>query len=185
MYKALKDKETLRSNITQKKKQYTQEQLGYLSQEVLMTLEITGAFVDARKIFIYHSLPDEVQTTGFIEKWCDRKEFYLPVVVNDDLVFRKYLPSTTFNASKLGVKEPDGLDFTDYDKVDLVIVPGMAFDRKKNRMGRGKGYYDRFLPRLKAPKMGICFDFQLYDSIPFDADDVKMDLIVSENDLIW
>lgn len=61
----------------------------------------------------------------------------------------------------------------------------MAFDRKMNRMGRGKAYYDRFLPKVKVPKLGICFEFQLFDEIPADRNDVKMDYIVSENELIW
>ena len=81
--------------------------------------------------------------------------------------------------------EPVGENFMNYNKVDLIIIPGVAFDRKKNRMGRGKGYYDRFLSKMKAPKMGICFEFQLFDDIPNDENDVKMDYIVSENELIW
>jgi 5-formyltetrahydrofolate cyclo-ligase len=64
-------------------------------------------------------------------------------------------------------------------------VPGIAFDRKMNRLGRGKGYYDRFLSKISAPKIGICFDFQLLDKIPAESTDIKMDYIVSENELIW
>ncbi|MDR0824138.1 MAG: 5-formyltetrahydrofolate cyclo-ligase [Prevotella sp.] len=179
------EKERLRKEITSIKKKCTSEELYNRSEEVLSVLEITGAFQEAKTIFIYNSLNDEVQTSDFIRKWSNKKDFYLPVVAGEDIVFRLYTPSTDFQQSSLGIMEPVGDDYTEYGKVDLVIVPGVAFDRKLNRMGRGKGFYDRFLPRVPATKIGICFDFQLFDSIPTEPNDIKMDFVVSENDLIW
>lgn len=180
-----KNKENLRLEIAQKKRQFAPEQLEFSSQEVMMTLEITGVFADAKNILIYNNLPDEVATMDFIEKWSKEKIFFLPVVKGNDLVFRKYISGMSFQSSKLGIAEPIGDDLVDYKKIDLVIVPGVAFDRTKNRMGRGRGYYDRFLKKISVPKIGICFDFQLLDEIPISDNDVKMDYIVSENDLIW
>lgn len=178
-------KDKLRKEIASIKSRYSPEQLAILSQEVLATLEITGVFQDAKTIFIYNNLKDEVQTIDFIEKWKEEKNFYLPVIDRDNLQFRKYVSSGGMNKSSLGIYEPNGDNFTDYKKVDLIIVPGIAFDRKMNRLGRGKGYYDRFLPKLSAPRAGICFEFQLKDQIPSDANDIKMDYIISENELIW
>lgn len=180
-----REKEKLRKQISSLKKEFTVEQLSLCSEEVLSVVELTGVFQEARIIFIYNGICDEVQTIDFIRKWGYEKEFYLPVVVNDNLVFRKWNSNIDFKQSSFGILEPMGEDFANYDKVDLVIVPGMAFDRRMNRMGRGKGYYDRFLKKLNAPKMGVCFDFQLLDKIPFDDDDIKMDYLVSENELIW
>ena len=179
------EKEQLRKEIFLHKKGHTSEDLYNRSEEVLSVLEITGAFQEAKTIFIYNSLEDEVQTYDFIHKWDNEKDFYLPVVTGDDIVFRACGLSTSFKQSSYGIMEPVGENFTQYNKVDLIIVPGVAFDRKMNRMGRGKGFYDRFLPKTSAPKMGICFDFQLFDTIPSGTDDVKMDFIVSENELIW
>lgn len=178
-------KQKLRREIALRKKEYTLDQLKAFSEEVLSVVEITGVFQDAKTIFIYHNLEDEVQTIDFIKRWSDKKQFYLPVVVDDDLVFRKYTSEMEFQQSSMGINEPIGIDFADYKKVDLIIIPGVAFDRKKNRMGRGKGYYDRFLQKISAPKMGICFEFQLLNDIPIDNNDIKMDYVVSENDLIW
>ena len=63
---------------------------------------------------------------------------------------------------------------------DLIIVPGVAFDRHGNRIGRGKGYYDRFLcQHLDVKRIGICFDFQLVDEVPTDPLDIKMDEVIS------
>lgn len=185
MHNIKQAKDLLRKRISLLKKEHTKEELSDLSSEVLSVLEITGIFQESKTIFIYNNLEDEVQTSGFIKRWSESKDFYLPVIVGDDIVFRKSSPSIEFNESSFGIMEPEGQDFTDYNKVDLIIVPGIAFDRKKNRMGRGKGYYDRFLKKIKAPKIGICFEFQLFENIPADENDVMMDYIVSENELIW
>ena len=60
----------------------------------------------------------------------------------------------------------------------MVVVPGMAFDAQGNRLGRGKGYYDRFLPKVQAYKIGMCFAFQHFDYITHEAHDVKMDEVI-------
>ncbi len=69
--------------------------------------------------------------------------------------------------------------FEEVDKIDLIIVPGIAFDKSLNRLGRGKAYYDKLLKDSKAIKIGVCFDFQLLESVPVDKYDVKMDLIIT------
>lgn len=178
-------KDKLRKEIANEKRKYSSEELLMMSEEVFSVLEITGTFRDASTILIYNAMADEVSTQAFIEKWKSEKSFYLPVVKDDHLVFRKLQENTLFEKSKIGVNEPIGEDLADYSKIDMVIVPGTAFDRKCNRLGRGKGYYDRFLVKIKAPKVGVCFDFQLKDQIPADDRDVKMDMIVGENELIW
>ena len=69
-------------------------------------------------------------------------------------------------------------------EIDLIIVPGVAFDRQHNRLGRGKGFYDRLLSTLDVPKIGICYDFQLKDQIPAEPFDRKMDLIITEKEIL-
>jgi len=66
----------------------------------------------------------------------------------------------------------------------LGIIPGIAFDGHKNRLGRGKGYYDRFFSENKSLKIGVCFDFQLLETIPVSLHDVKMDKIVSPTKIV-
>lgn len=178
-------KEKIRKEITARKKQYKQEDLLRMSEEVFSVLEITGVFREAAHICIYNAMHDEVATRPFIDRWADKKCFYLPVIENDNIVLRKFGKDLIFRKSYLGVHEPVCENFTDYKKIDLIIVPGVAFDRKFNRLGRGGGYYDKFLPQLKAPKAGICFDFQLLDILPVEKQDIKMDMIISENELIW
>lgn len=155
-----------------------------MSDNVFALLEGLPVFTTASNIFIYNSLPDEVQTMNFIQKWNDTKNFYLPVMKGDSLVFRKFHPHTTFSRASLNVLEPDGDDFTNYSDVDIVIVPGVAFDMNMNRMGRGKGYYDRFLSKVDLIKIGVCFNFQLFDNIPSDTHDIKMDYVITDKQII-
>ena len=76
--------------------------------------------------------------------------------------------------------EPTGRSFTDYASIDLAVIPGMAFDTSGNRLGRGKGYYDRFLSLLPPYiyKIGVCFGFQMFDSIPSDTTDIRMNEVI-------
>lgn len=122
-------------------------------------------------------MDDEVLTHYFIEKWSSHKEIILPVVVEDELELRAYSGTADLVTGAFGIKEPVGHTFTDYNKIDLAIIPGMAFDHSGNRLGRGKGYYDKLLPKLKATKAGVCFPFQVMDEVPADEFDVKMDMI--------
>ena len=83
-------------------------------------------------------------------------------------------------AGAYGIMEPEGPAFTAYDDIDLIIIPGVAFDVKHNRLGRGKGYYDRFLPLIPDTyKIGVCFPFQMTTSIPAEEHDIRMDEIIT------
>lgn len=82
--------------------------------------------------------------------------------------------------SSYGIEEPVGEAFTDYTSIDLIIVPGVAFDCKGNRLGRGKGFYDRLLPQISsAYKVGICFPYQLVKEVPAEVFDIRMDEIIT------
>lgn len=179
-----KEKDILRQNIASIKKLYTSDELNNMSSSIFSKLQKTDIFINAKKIFIYHSLRGEVQTMEFISEWILKKEFFLPAVTGKNLTFRKYDKNSFLKTGKLGVMETDGADYTAYNVVDLIIVPGIAFDLQMNRLGRGKGYYDRFLPKLPAVKIGVCFDFQLFEQIPSCLHDVKMDYIITEDKFI-
>ncbi|MCD8193828.1 MAG: 5-formyltetrahydrofolate cyclo-ligase [Tannerellaceae bacterium] len=154
------------------------------SDAILTTLVGTPEFRQARSVAFYYALPDEVQTARFLNEWHTRKQLFLPVVKGDEIYFERYEGEQHLQSGSFGIAEPilkkenKELDF------DLIVVPGVAFDRQLNRMGRGKGYYDRFLTQTKAHKTGICFDFQLFDQIPAASFDIKMDRIITEKEII-
>lgn len=150
------------------------------SAKILAALEAHPAFRAASTVLLYHSLKDEVDTHAFIRKWSRKKRILLPVVVGDDLELRIYTGPDDMAIGAYGIDEPTGELFTDYAAIDFIAVPGVAFDRSGNRLGRGKGYYDRLLPRIpSAYKAGICFPFQLVEEVPAEAFDIRMDEVIT------
>ena len=150
------------------------------SAEVMSVLESHPAFKNASTLLLYHSLPDEVDTHDFIRKWAEEKTILLPVVVGEELELRLYTGPDSMRIGAYHIEEPTGEVFTDYSSIDLAIVPGVAFDNQGNRLGRGKGYYDRLLPHLTHTyKIGICFSFQQIEEVPSEAFDIRMDEVIS------
>ena len=172
------DKKELRANIRLLKKQHTKEQLLEQSDVILSKLEQHPDFQKARIVMIYSALPDEVQTQAFLEKWRHKKKIILPTVVGDDIIPVELAENTGFAVGDFNILEPQNEPYTgDYD---LIVVPGVAFDRNGNRIGRGRGYYDRFLCKhLNVKRIGICFDFQLVAEVPTEPNDIRMDEIIS------
>ena len=180
-----KAKQALREDMASLKRSYTKTALQELSAKITERLEGTDLFRQASCIALYHALPGEVQTAAFIDKWYREKRLLLPVVKGNDLQLLLYAGKESLKAGAFGILEPaDTCLPVAENEIDLVIVPGVAFDRERNRLGRGKGFYDRLLSTLDVPKVGICYDFQLKDSIPVEPFDRKMDLIVTEKEII-
>jgi len=172
------EKKELRAQIKALKKQHTKEQLLEQSEQIMAKLERHPDFIKAERVMLYSALPDEVQTQAFLEKWHLKKIIILPTVVGDDIVPVAFGKDTAFSVGDFNIMEPQNEPYT--GDFDLIIVPGVAFDRKGNRIGRGRGYYDRFLSQhLEVKRIGICFDFQLVDEVPTEPFDILMDEVIS------
>lgn len=142
-------------------------------------LEQLAAFTLADNILVYHSLPDEMPTHTFIEKWSSRKRFFLPRVNGVNLEVLPY-DRSRLHLGAFHIEEPDGDNIFPIEDIELVIVPGVAYDGAGHRIGRGKGYYDRLLASSKAVKIGIAYDFQFVDEIEVESTDVDMDFILTD-----
>ena len=153
------------------------------AEEVFAQLEKTAAFMMADNILMYHSLPDELQTIKFLRKWQDRKRFFLPRVNGVNLDILPY-EETRLELGSFHIEEPTGEDVVDVSDIELMVIPAVAFDRKGNRLGRGKGFYDRLLSTSKATKIGVGYEFQLFDDIPSEPHDVAMDMVITQKTLI-
>ena len=174
-------KSELRKIVRQRKGQFTQQQLCELSLPIIE--RIRPLIADAKTIVAYYSLPDEVYTHDFINELKDQgKTVYLPrVVSNEDMVLCLYTGAESLKEGAYGIMEPVGQEISAGDRIDVVLVPGMAFDGSGNRLGRGKGYYDRFLSHLSTPLpklIGVCFDFQKVDVVPTEKCDIPVDVVV-------
>lgn len=148
------------------------------ADKVFEILEHSAAFLLAEKILMYHSLPDELPTHGFLKKWTGRKKFYLPRVNGVNLEILPYEESR-LELGAFHIEEPTGLDTVDAGEIELVVVPAVAYDKNGNRLGRGKGFYDRLLASTSATKVGVAFDFQVVEVIPAEEHDVPMDIVIS------
>lgn len=177
-------KHIVRKEIVALKKDYTEIELLQFSEEIFNKLEKTQVFADSKYILAYYSFPGEVFTHDFIEKHARDKTIILPVVQNDCLILREYKGADMMVKSAYGILEPLGNEFTDFSKIDLAIVPGVSFDRNFNRLGRGKGYYDKLLPQLTAYLIGVCFSFQITEGLPIEAHDFPMNCVISQNEII-
>lgn len=151
--------------------------------EVFDRLEKTAAFLLADRIMMYHSLPDELSTHDFLKKWSGKKRFYLPRVNGVNLEVLPYEESR-LELGSFHIEEPTGNEVADPKDIEMVVVPAVAFDRKGKRLGRGKGFYDRFLSQTKATKVGVGYEFQLLDEIPSEPHDVPMDMIITQHTTI-
>lgn len=174
-------KRELRKYIRLQKSTFSPEELKEQSAAIIDQLLSNPIFQQAKTVLLYHSLPDEVNTHELIPIACKDKTVLLPTVVGEELELHLYTPSASTHTGSFNIVESEGELFTDYANIDLAIIPGMAFDKSCNRLGRGKGYYDRLLPHLRCPLIGLCFQFQYLDSIPVEAHDRKVDIVLHGN----
>lgn len=151
------------------------------SEYVLERLLAHPKVQQAQVVLSYWSLPSEAPTHLLNEHLAASKKLLLPVIDGNDLYLSSFQLGGTLVAEGIyGIPEPTGAPFTAFDQVDLVLVPGLAFGPKGTRCGKGKGYYDRTLARLRnAYTIGLGFDFQLLDNVPMDVHDVLLDEIVT------
>ncbi|MBP5546940.1 MAG: 5-formyltetrahydrofolate cyclo-ligase [Bacteroidales bacterium] len=176
------EKAEVRKRMRELKRAVPPEEKLRRSEAIMRQVEALPEFREARVVLLYWSMADEVQTHNFVERWYRDKVLLLPCVDGDDLLLRRYTgPECLVAGEQFGIGEPTGPVYTDLESIELIIVPGVAFDRKGNRMGRGRGFYDRLLKTTpKALKIGVAYDFQMLDSIPVEPFDVKMDRIITE-----
>ncbi len=154
----------------------------------MRTLLSRKEFQAADKVLIYLSKEGEVDTDNLLDRAFELgKRVCVPVVdrEKDELrVSELPGPEIDFRLGAFGVREPaeEDLNFVPSDQIDLVVVPGLAFDRRGGRIGYGKGYYDRLLSRLdsRVPRIALAFDFQILDTVPQNESDIQVDIIITE-----
>ena len=175
------EKKDLRIFIRMQKAQFNKEELERMSVPITNRLLASPRVKSAKTILMYYSLDDEVNTHNILNHFLNEgKTILLPAVLDDkNMELRHYEGPQDLVGGFFRIMEPVGRLFNDYPSVDVAVVPGMAFDSRCNRLGRGKGYYDRMLPKLSnAYKIGMCFDFQKLPGIPADEHDIKVDEVI-------
>lgn len=142
------------------------------------------AFSDARSIFIFLSTPSEPDTGGIIAAAIEAgKKVFVPVVRGDEMFAAEYTSDSDTVQGAFGIKEPSNVKIANAVP-ELTFVPLVAFDADKNRLGHGKGYYDKYLAGKSTRKIALAFAKQSVDRIPVSVHDVAMDEIVTEEGVI-
>lgn len=175
------DKTSQRKQIKEIKTHFSAEELKSFSFPVLSHLEKDIRFILSKTVLLYHSLPDEVNTHDFIEKWYPSKNIILPKIKGRDLTLHLYTGTSCLHSGTFNILEPDTPEYTEYKKIDLAIIPGVAFDKEGNRLGRGRGYYDKLFEKLDKNniyKIGLAFPFQILEKITTEKFDIKMDTVI-------
>jgi 5-formyltetrahydrofolate cyclo-ligase len=157
----------------------TLEHLSAAAVEKFRTLEI---FQSARTVGAYIPLPDEVNIRPLFQ--CLEKTFFIPAFDPAVGSYRMARLTPDLRKGKFGIPEPVNPVFAAKDEMDLIIVPGVAFDCAGRRIGRGGGFYDRLLPQYDAARTGLCFDFQCLETIPVEEHDIAMDLLVTDRRIL-
>ena len=185
-------KATIRKQILEKRKSLDPKILAAQSRSIIRTLLNHEQFQKADKILIYLSKDGEVVTDNLLGRAFELgKRVCVPVVDRENTELRISElrgPEIIFRLGAFGVREPavEDLNFVPPDQIDLVVAPGLAFDRRGGRIGYGKGYYDRLLSRLgsRVPRVALAFDFQVLDAVPQNENDIRVDAIITEKSMM-
>jgi len=170
----------IRRAMKEQRQSLTKEQITELSSAVynnFLSLSISG-----KSAFIYKDFRSEVETANFIEYFKSLGSTISYPFIDGENMLAVMPTNSGFIANSFGVEEPN--EYVIIDDIDVAIIPLLACDKDKNRIGFGKGYYDRFLSNHPCLKIGICYDFQVIESVPVNNWDVPLDIIITDKRII-
>ena len=186
-------KDNLRKNILIERKNMRIEDVTDFSNKIIDTIKELPEFKNSKNIMLYLSFNNEVNTYPLV-KWCldNDKTVIAPYCIQCNKEIVPYKITNLENdliKSTFGVMEPkqDLLEKVNIEDIDLILVPGVAFDEHCNRIGFGAGYYDRFLCKKSknTPAIGMAYNYQIIDKVPTDEYDVPLDFIITEKRVIF
>ncbi len=181
------EKRAIRQQLLTQRKQLGEATCRELSHQVQQHLLDSDCFSHAETLALYSPINNEVRTDQlFGAARLFKKQVCYPRVFGKALQFVTVASAAELVPGTFGVAEPRDGSVLSADEIDLIVVPGVAFDRDGFRLGYGKGFYDRELSRMAAAavSVGLCFDFQLCDSLPVEAHDEQLDYVVTETQFI-
>jgi 5-formyltetrahydrofolate cyclo-ligase len=178
-------KQTIRTDMLQRRDQLTPEDVAACSAAIRRRLFDAPAYAEAACLSCYVSMGNEVDTHAIVRQAIAAgKRVAVPLCRKGrKLVHRQIATLGDLTPSQFGLLEPTDPSLSEVDPsaFDLILVPGLAFDRSGNRIGFGAGYYDGFLSQTAAPKVALAYDFQLIDRVPVEPHDVPLNAVVTES----
>ena len=181
------EKELIRKQLLTRRNKLTKDEVVSKSNIIQHALERHSSFQQAHTILFYVSYGHEVFTHDLIKTYITRDKTILVPYSNTETCRITPVKITKWNElvkGSYGILEPQ--HHTLYkENIDLIILPGVGFDRNGNRLGHGKGYYDRLITRSKTtPLIGLAYDFQIIPTIPTQSHDRPVDIIITETETI-
>lgn len=171
------DKKSLRFKIKERLISISGQQRAVRSEKICLKLLEHNDITRARVIAVYMELNDEV-SLECLRQMLSEKTICIPKVEGDNMEFYRFEGHTS--KGSFGIEEPLLRDRVSADEIDVMIVPGRAFSTGGLRLGRGRGYYDKYMSRssFRALTFGVCFQEQLSEEIPLDPHDRKVDYVI-------
>lgn len=168
------DKKSLRKTYLKKRNAYVFKN----EDSLIIRSKLREVLKPYNKIALYYPIKGEVDIWPLVLELSTSKEVYLPVTL-DKLYFKRFMASGEIVLGKMGIMEPTGQMVSDINKIEAIVIPAIAINTKKYRLGYGKGLYDRAIETYSGVKIGIIYSFQLTD-IDFHEDhDMIFDLIIT------
>lgn len=178
----MKDKKSIRLETRAKTLALSIEERLSASDAIFRKVTESDFFRSAKVVAAYISLPDEPRTDCFLRESCHGKRLVVPRVEGNEIRFYDYSPER-MQRGAFGILEPSAdAVLCPTAEIELMIVPGTAFTREGARLGRGGGFYDRFMaqPDFRAHTIGVCFSTRIVDSLPVESHDRFMDCVISD-----
>jgi len=168
-------KAQLRQQILAKRLALSEQVLAAYATSLIQQIKAHPLYQEAKVVGLFSAIKHEPDLSPLLK---DSKIWLLPKVSGDNLIYVRYLSQSLLIKSELGILEPQGLK-DESSSLDLVIIPGIAFDTKGNRIGFGKGYFDRFLSSHQLPYLiGVAFPFQMQKQIKTTKSDVPVNEVL-------
>ena len=177
-------KNKIRNELIEKRNRLSVYEVLEKSNRIISKLIEMEEFRKAKKLLCYVSFDNEVYTHGLIKEYAKEKKIAVPVVRGNELILSYINDWKELSTGAYGILEPKKIKMANPQEIEVAILPGIAFDKRGYRIGYGKGYFDRLLPKMNALKIALAFDFQLLDSLPNEKHDVKMDMIITEKRIL-
>jgi len=186
------NKEEIRRKIIKKRLSLSPEYIKNISEQVCINLAGTAEYIDSQNIMFYVATRSEVQTEEMIKISVNvGKNIFVPIILTECINLAPsaiYYFDSELEKGKKGILEPKKEYYRLFppEDIDLVIVPGVAFDLSGNRIGRGFGYYDNFLRKVcsSAKIIALAFEMQIVEKIPNDKNDIPVHKIITEKRII-
>ncbi|MCK4810299.1 MAG: 5-formyltetrahydrofolate cyclo-ligase [Candidatus Omnitrophica bacterium] len=185
----MKEKEIIRKKLLERLLSLTIKELERRSKNVGKKIQKLSEYIDAKCVMVYYPLKGEVNILGIVRKTLNKKRVCFPLIKDRDLVpYRVKDLEKDFIRGPLGVRQPNPelTEEVKLEDLDLVIVPGLAFDYSGHRLGRGAGFYDRFLKKLpeKTKIVGVAFNLQILENLPHKfLQDEKVDILITDTSI--